>query len=68
MKELLIEYVDVLIPFIGAVICLMFPRLLFKKNANPFVNERTIKRLRLAGLLLLVVAASRLILKIVEYN
>ncbi len=54
MRELLVNYIDCLIPFVAGIVVLLAPQILTKKDLAAEENASTRKRLRWAGVLLVV--------------
>ncbi len=57
MKELIIDFVDALIPLGIAVLLLVCPRAFTKKDLKAEENATTAKRLKTAGIVLLIAGA-----------
>ncbi len=54
MRELLVNYIDCLIPLVAGIVVLLAPQILTKKDLAAEENASTRKRLRWAGVLLVV--------------
>ena len=54
MREFLVDYIDCLIPLVAGILVLLAPQVLTKRDLAAEENASTRKRLRLAGVLLVV--------------
>ena len=57
MKELIVKYIDALIPLSGAALIFIYPQIFIKKGTRPEVEEKYLKNLKKIGLLLLAIGA-----------
>ncbi len=56
VRELLVNHIDCLIPLVAGIVVLLAPQILTKKDLAAEENASTRKRLRWAGVLLVVAA------------